>query len=333
MDVFIDKRFDDLYARHPLVLVDAGARGGLKSGWLPARRHLRVIGFEPDRREFLRLSQSRAQNAPETTYFDVALHNRKEPIRLRVARDRGLTSLFEPNRAFLDTFPQADRFDTVDEVRLEADTLDHVLRASRIEDVDFLKADTQGSELYVLEGARETLASSAVGVEVEAEFAAIYKQQPLFADVDRLLRDLDFVLFDLRPCYWKRSAGRDLGGPRGQIVWADALYLKSVSALERTAARAGGDYGKAKLLKAISVALLYGYCDYALEICNSAAGFDEQERGVIRRRIYDGGRRTRPLAGLPGSRLVAAGLRRLSRLCLPHDHAWSISRGRLGNDK
>ena len=60
MDVFIDSRFDDLYRRHPLVLVDVGARGGLKKNWMPARRHLRVFGFEPDRREFSRLVARRA---------------------------------------------------------------------------------------------------------------------------------------------------------------------------------------------------------------------------------------------------------------------------------
>src|SRR5688500_7254130 len=112
MDVFIDPRFDADYQQHPLVLVDVGARGGLKRNWAVARRHLRVIGFEPDAPEFSRLAKTTGAGPQSDVFFDVALHNRRGPIKLKVARDRGLTSIFEPDRSFIDAFPQADRFDT-----------------------------------------------------------------------------------------------------------------------------------------------------------------------------------------------------------------------------
>ena len=176
--------------------------------------------FEPDKQEFERLTAS-AGTGNATEYFGVALHNQTGTIRLNVARDRGLSSLFEPNRALLDSFPDASRFDIVDRRDIAADTLDNLLASRSIKDVDFLKVDTQGSERLILEGAAGALASTVVGVEVEVEFAPIYTDQPLFADVDAFLRPLGFHLFDLRPCYWKRAAGRELGGPRGQVIWAE----------------------------------------------------------------------------------------------------------------
>ena len=186
MDVFIHSRFDAEFHRHPLVLIDVGARGGVKSNWARAERHLRSFGFEPDKGEFSRLvAQSKATQT--ATFFETALHSRRGPIRLNIARDRGLTSVFEPDREFVDAFPEAARFDVVDSQQVDADTLDNQLQSHDVSDVDFVKVDTQGSELFVLEGARHALDSTVFGVEAEVEFTPIYRGQPLFSDVDKYL--------------------------------------------------------------------------------------------------------------------------------------------------
>jgi FkbM family methyltransferase len=331
MDIFIDPRFEPLYRDHPLVLVDVGARGGLKPNWAAARRHLRVLGFEPEKREFGQLTGTDASPAAGTTYFDVALHDTRGPLRLNVARDRGLTSIFTPNREFLDTFPDASRFDTVDVHEVPADRLDDHLQAHGVSDVDFVKVDTQGSELFVLRGAARMLETSILGVEAEVEFTPIYSGQPLFAEVDSFLRGQGFLLFDLRPVYWKRAAGRAIGGPRGQIVWADALYLKSLPLLAATTAVLDPARRKAKVLKAMSIALLYGYFDYALEIARLAGVLDADERAVIEHRLREPGEGQGALPKFPGKRPDAAALRRLSKLCMDADDSWSVSDAELGN--
>jgi FkbM family methyltransferase len=331
MDLFIDPRFHETYRRHPLVLVDVGARGGLKSNWIPARPHLQLLGFEPDITEFQRL-EKRAAAGPGDTYFNTALHSRPGPITLHVARDGGLSSVFRPNREFLDAFPEASRFDTIDVREVEADTLDNVLSRAGLDVVDFVKADTQGSELHVLEGAARILESSVTGVEVEVEFAPIYSGQPLFADVDRFLRSRGFLLFDLRPCYWKRAAGRDVGGPHGQIVWADALYLKGLPALRSMLAALDPSYRRSKLLKAITVALLYGYFDYALEVARESGGaLTPDDRLVVESRLRAEGSRKGPLARWPGRRRLALASHWLWRMLVPKDDAWSVSDAKLGN--
>lgn len=331
LDVFLDSRFAPAYDRYPLVLADIGARGGLKTNWLPARRHLRVLGFEPDTREFERLVE-RHRSDRTLTFFNTALHNRRGTVPLFVARDRGLTSIFKPDRTFVDSFPEPERFDTTAVIEIPTDTLDNVLAAGGVEDVDFIKADTQGSELYVLEGAQGALSSSVVGVEVEVEFSAIYAGQPLFSDVDTYLRKFGFVLFDLRPCYWKRAKGRRAGGPHGQIIWADALYLRSVPALHAAVSVLPVERGRAKLLKAISVAVLYGYLDYGLEITGASRGLlTPQERDAIERHLANS-QALGTVRRFPGQRRIAAAAHRLWRLLRrPEDNAWSVSRAKLGN--
>jgi FkbM family methyltransferase len=331
-DIFIDSRFDAEYARRPISLVDVGARGGLKRNWAAATRHLRVLGFEPDRREYDRLVEHARTASTPGEYFNVALHNQRGSVPLYIARDRGLSSVFEPDRAFLDTFPEAGRFDTDDVQHVEVDTLDNQLRERRIDDIDFIKADTQGSELFVLQGAAHALASSGVGVEVEVEFTPIYKGQPLFADVDTYMRGLGYLLFDLKPCYWKRAAGWKAGGSYGQIVWADALYLKSIPALKEMLAQLPAESRKSKILRAISIALLYGYVDYALEIGASAgAVLTPEEQAVIERRLREHGDHHGPLPVFPGRRRLASAFRRLWKLCRVPNEGWSVSDAGIGN--
>jgi FkbM family methyltransferase len=331
MDVFIHPQFDAIYRRHPLVLVDVGARGGLKTNWSAARRHLRVLGFEPDKQEFQRLVERQGGDG-STEFFEVALSNRHGPLRLHVARDRGLSSVFEPNRSFLDAFPDSARFDTLAIDEVLADSLDNQLQLRGIVDLDFIKVDTQGSEHLVLEGAAGALASSVFGVEIEVEFAPIYRDQPLFADVDVFMRNLGFHLFDLRPCYWKRAAARDIGGPRGQIIWADALYLKSTSALQQALTGLDAEMRRSKLLRAVSVSLLYGYFDYAFEVVRSSgAVLDSQEQAVIEARLREAGAPSSPFSRFPGRRKLAAAFHRLWKLCVQRDESWSISNANLGN--
>lgn len=331
LDIFIDPRFDDEYRRHPLTLVDVGARGGVKRNWTAAARHLRVLGFEPDRQEYERLLEAARSAATPARYFNVALHNERGTVPLYLARDRGLSSIFQPDRAFLDAFPEAGRFDIEQIRQVEVDTLDDQLRAGAIDDIDFIKVDTQGSELFVLQGASATLAASGVGVEVEVEFTPIYKGQPTFADVDTYMRGLGFLLFDLKPCYWKRAAGWKAGGSYGQIIWADALYLKGVPALAHSTAALAPGLRKSKVLRAISIALLYGYVDYALSIAAAASDLSPEERTLIERRLREGGEPHGPLPLFPGRRRVASALRRLWKLCRVPNEGWSVSDAGIGN--
>jgi len=334
MSVFLHPRFRPLYEQHPIVLVDVGARGGLKSNWVPARPHLRIIGFEPDPREYQQLVEKTRSEGDRITFFNTALSNRRGPMTLYVAKDRGLTSVFEPDRQFIDAFPDADRFDTVEVTQIEADTLDNVLAEGGVRDVDFVKADTQGSELLVLEGGRHALSSSCVGVEVEVEFAPIYKSQPLFADVDAFLRSLGFALFDLRPCFWKRAAGRALGGPQGQMIWADALYLRTLPSIDAMLGALPPDARRPKLLKALSASVLYGYYDYALAMVRQAGSvFDAEERGDIERGLLQDHPGDEALPTFPGRRQVAAAAHRLWKLSVERTDAWSISDAELGNPR
>jgi len=147
---------------------------------------------------------------------------------------------------------------------VSADKLDNVLKDSNMKELDYIKIDTQGSEKHILEGARNICRESVLCLEIESFFLDAYQNQSVFSDVDALVRELGFYLFDLRKYYWRRNFVDNIRGYKGQLIFCDALYLKKIEKIPLSLP---------KYLKTISFCLLYGYFDYALEILNS--GFEQ----------------------------------------------------------
>jgi FkbM family methyltransferase len=248
----------------PFVYVDVGARGGTDRRWKRFKKHFLTVAFEADEAAYQELL-STSKRDPKVRPIFAALHKKSGEITFYVTRKPAVSSVLPPNREFLERFPDPGRFDVVRTVKLEATTLDSALQANGIREIDFIKIDTQGSALWVLEGGREALAG-AYGVEVEAEFASLYEGQPLFNEVDRFMRANGFEILDINRSYWKRHRGGACGGQRGQLVFGDALYLRSPEQFVKH----DTDHTKAKIVKATIVCLVYGYLDVAVAIWDRA---------------------------------------------------------------
>jgi FkbM family methyltransferase len=268
---------------HKFVLVDVGARGGLDHVWQRVEDQILTIGFEPDHQSFGSLESSELRR-----YFPVALWERSEPLTLYCASSPGKTSVYRPCFETLRAFPDPERFETVEEVRLPAsrvEALDTVLGNDGIRDVDFIKLDTQGSELPILRGATATVATTAA-VKVEVEFIEMYEGQPLFSDVDAFMREARFQLVDLQRRYWKRDGYTKYPG-QGQLVWADALYFRDQDAFLSGLEDHDPDWVQSKVIKFAVACLLYGMHDYAVTLLAGACA-----RGVLDGRLCSSLRET-----------------------------------------
>ena len=84
--------------KSPFLVVDVGARGGLKQEWSPLKGCLKAIGFEPDAKECGRLKQN-VENT-DVSYYSFALYSHKSEIPFYVTKDEGLSSIFSPNFDF-----------------------------------------------------------------------------------------------------------------------------------------------------------------------------------------------------------------------------------------
>ncbi len=135
------------------------------------------------------LAKLNEQKGDLETYLPYAVGD-GAPGTLKLCQAPGMTSLLAPNPQVLDCLNLFSVFGTVlKEEPIETHSLDNM---SEIAAIDFLKIDVQGSELAVFQGGRSRL-SSAVAVQTEVCFLPLYKDQPLFGDIDRELRSLGLV--------------------------------------------------------------------------------------------------------------------------------------------
>jgi len=255
-----------------LSLLDIGARGGVQWPWDQLRRELlTVVLVEPDPIEAERLRKGLPPN--EGAILPFALWRDERNLTLNLNRSPGTSSVYLPNRRFLDQFPEAERFDVFEKLEMSAKTIDGLASAGQLTHVDFAKIDVQGAELAILEGGRNYLAANLVGLELEVEFAELYVGQPLFSDVETFVRErLGLELWDLRKSYWKYEKGRQIPGPvKGRLIFGDALFLRPLSGLEEWIDSMSPDAAKEKVIMLVVTALAYGYVDYASALLEAPA--------------------------------------------------------------
>lgn len=311
--------FKKLYRSYPLTLVDVGASEGILPHWQPHRRHLRVIGFEPDTRAFEELY---IQQDEMTHYLNIGLHSRRGEFTLYLTRKQQNSSCFMPNRALLDRFHNPTRFDVVGETTIECKTLDEVLKEESLTDVDFVKLDTQGSELGILEGATSVLANEAFGLEIEVSFAELYKGQPFFANVDLFVRQYGFYLIDFRTISWKRSVGAKVGNSKGQLMHADALYFRQPQMLQSALAGTDPLFAKSKLLRGVSICQIYGFLDYGLELLDLIGSdlFEERELKYLQTHLCAQAPLASRMPNFPGRKRLAELFSRWAKWLAPRKH-------------
>ncbi len=249
----------------PLKLIDIGARAGINPRWMSliSKFPIQIIGFEPDEQECAALN---AKANSFVKYFPFAVGKAVEARTFHLLKASGSSSLFRPNYAFINRCVPAPNYTIEREIPLHTNALDSILKQIDIDDIDYIKIDTEGCERDILMGATETL-KHVFAVEVEVWFNPVFTHAPLFRDIDAMLSEQGFVLFDLaKSNYFKRNIGRHLGGPKGQLVAGDAIYFRDIPSL----APESVFYDKDKLVRAIVIAMQYRYFDFALEVIEHA---------------------------------------------------------------
>ncbi len=101
--------------------------------------------------------------------------------------------------------------------------MDQYVERNGLQQPDFLKLDTQASELKVLKGAENTI-KNAKFILVETWIRRVYGQgTPLFQEIADWLYQRDFMIYDMI----MTDAGRDADGT---LRWLDVVYInKSAS--------------------------------------------------------------------------------------------------------
>jgi FkbM family methyltransferase len=221
-----------------------------------------LVACEPDPLEATRLSEALVSSAPWrfVTVVPKALSGREGTRKLYMTRQPGLSSLLRPDEAVTSRYWFADAFEVQSVEQVDVMTLDAAAAEYGFADACFLKLDTQGTELEILQSGERLLDSSVQGIYIETNFQAFYREQPLFADVDTFLRARGFGLVDLRPTLQRGADHLRDRYSRRQVVWAHCLYLRDVRA---AAGALEGQESTTAAARWLCIALAYEHNDLA----------------------------------------------------------------------
>lgn len=252
LDPFLYESLYPILEKDPFVIYDVGAEGEVYQPFFIQHDELtKIYGFEPVAVSFNKLQRKYA-NKSHIEIRNIALCDRDGPIDFYLNTSTSVThsSLISHDAIGL----------TGDKIQVEGARLDSVPKRYGFPAADFIKLDTEGSELMILQSSEDMLKRTIMGVWVEISFWRKGTSGAVFNEIDKFLCDHGFILYDMQV---NRSHYSGIGGKKDKLRSGDALYLRDFSTFVDVADR---EHITASLFKLIALCVNWRYLNYAVEL-------------------------------------------------------------------
>jgi FkbM family methyltransferase len=279
------RALDDLAdAGIALTLVDVGASLEPFRPFQPLLGRATYVGFDPDRREL----HTESSASGRRVVIDKALVADDRPTAtFFLTRNPTASSTLRPDGDVLAPYLHAYRYQVEGEAEVPATTLDAALASVGLDRVDWIKLDTQGTDLRLIESLSGPLAATLMAIDAEPGIDAYYEGEDTFGDLHRALVGRGFWLADLalEPAVRLRRSTYDgaLGARTklGRMHHEFALKTSPIAVgpryLRTLASLAEADAGRDDYLRLWACATFSGNDPYALDVvveCQARHGPD-----------------------------------------------------------
>lgn len=164
----------DFLNHTPIKLIDIGARFGCPGELEKIHRYIDYIAFEADPQEAKRLSEIHQKGLKSQKILPYFVGKKQEEIIFNLYKNRGESSRLSPDMYYQKAF--SPRFQVDTSIPLKSNSLAWIAKREDLLPPDFLKLDTQGTELDILEGAGNCLPPEPIIQENHA--AKLYLEMP-----------------------------------------------------------------------------------------------------------------------------------------------------------
>lgn len=239
------KIFDQLLTSMDIqpVLMDVGASGGHHQIWNAVAPHSVYVGFDPDERDIRELPDSAFKRAVIVNKAVVADHN-ADSVAFFLTHSPYCSSTLEPDRESLANYSFAPRFDVINIQTVPAITLNAVVGELSLSHIDWIKTDSQGTDLRLWQSLDDSYRDQVLAIEIEPGLIDAYKGEDLWIDAQQELTRQGFWLSDLDvkgvvriqettlETLSSMGFAMDEAKARGHIQsspgWMEARYLRSL---------------------------------------------------------------------------------------------------------
>jgi Methyltransferase FkbM domain len=225
------------------VLMDVGASGAPPPIWTEIAAQSLYIGFDPDLRE---IHEDKVAGFHRSIILNEAVTaNRNSPeVSFYLTRSPFCSTTLDPNPKATAPWLERDLFDVEGHASVRATTIDSALARLKMSRIDWIKLDTQGTDLRIINSISPDVFSRLMAVDTEPGLIRIYQGEDMFVDVHRELTDKGFWLSDMHTGGFLRMRRTTLDVLRGSNAGIDDTYI-------RDAVRTSPAYIEARYLRTI----------------------------------------------------------------------------------
>lgn len=204
-----------LLIEEKLIALDVGAQGGFFDAGMFAKKYnsfFKPIVVEPILSEAEKLNK-RNYNVISKGFWST---NCKKKLYI-LGKRSGSSSMYKPSRENYDLYnvkkKDFSNFDITNEIDVECTTVGESLNALNIKNLEFLKIDTQGSELEILKGLG---AYRPLMMKVEVQVMPMYEGVPNWGKLINYLYELNYIT-----CEWQEIGAHVTKSP----VEMDMIFI------------------------------------------------------------------------------------------------------------
>lgn len=224
-------------------LIDVGASGSAPQIWKALAPYADYFGFDPDLREISLNTQTPYRNY---TVINKAITDSTDATHINffLTNSPYCSSTLEPNHAHLAHYAYADLFRVLGQEEVSSTTLNQVAAEQHLDRIHWLKLDTQGTDLRILNSLDSALSRTILAIDVEPGLQANYLNEDTFDEIQAVLLQRGYWLTDLRVLGAQRiqpktygllplNTAHDLQARlKSSPLWVEARYLRTIESLE-----------------------------------------------------------------------------------------------------